>query len=104
MKIDDFEKRFNEIVSNPDKGIASAPDFLNEVKGDYASAEALAAKVTELEGKVKDLQESNIKLYLATTSPVETEEEELDETDGEEYIDSVKWVSTLPDNNHTLHF
>lgn len=89
MKIEDFEKRFNNIISNPDKGVSEAPDFLAEVRGDYESAVALGEKVQELEARVKDLQESNIKLYLATTGEVEDEADEVTEDDGEEFIDEV---------------
>lgn len=89
MKFEDFKTRFNEIIGDPDKGIASAPDFLSEVEADYATAVATADKVAELEQRVKDLQETNIKLYLAQTGAPDTESDELDETDGEDYIDSV---------------
>lgn len=89
MKIEDFETRFNDIISNPDTGLANAPDFLEEVRGDYASAVALGEKVAELEARVKDLQESNVKLYLATTGGVVDEDDTPDETDGEAYIDAV---------------
>lgn len=89
MKIEDFEKRFNELLSNPDKGIAEAPDFLAEVRGDYETATSLGEKVAELESRVKDLQESNIKLYLATTGEAEDEADEVTEDDGEAYIDEV---------------
>lgn len=89
MKIEDFETRFNEIISNPDTGLANAPDFLEEVRGDYASAVSLGEKVAELEARVKDLQEANVKLYLATTGGVVDEDEPIDESDGDAYIEAV---------------
>lgn len=88
MKIEDFKSRFNSIVSNPDTGIADASDFLTEVEADYTNATNLAEKVEELEARVKDLQETNIKLYLAQTGASEEENDEPDETDGEAYIDN----------------
>ena len=88
MKIEDFKTRFNSIVSNPDTGIADASDFLTEVEADYTNATNLAEKVEELEARVKDLQETNIKLYLAQTGAGEEENDEPDETDGEAYIDN----------------
>lgn len=88
MKIEDFKKRFNSIIENPDTGVADAPTFLEEVEADYTSAGALAEKVTELESRVKDLQEANIKLYLAQTGTA-PEEDDIDEEDGEAYIDTV---------------
>lgn len=88
MKIEDFKSRFNSIVSNPDTGIADASDFLTEVEADYTNATNLAEKVEELEARVKDLQETNIKLYLAQTGATEEEQDEPDETDGEAYIDN----------------
>lgn len=88
MKIDDFKKRFNSILENPDTGVADAPAFLEEVEADYTSAGVLAEKVTELENRVKDLQEANIKLYLAQTREA-PEEDDTDEEDGEAYIDTV---------------
>lgn len=88
MKIEDFKTRFNSIVSNPDTGIADASDFLTEVEADYTNATNLAEKVQELEARVKDLQETNIKLYLAQTGAGEEENDDPDETDGEAYIDN----------------
>ena len=88
MKIEDFKKRFNSIIENPDTGVADAPSFLEEVEADYTSAGALAEKVTELESRVKDLQEANIKLYLAQTGTA-PEEDDIAEDDGEAYIDNV---------------
>ena len=89
MKIEDFESRFNNIIQNPDTGLADAPEFLSEVRGDYESANALADKVKELETRVKDLQESNIKLYLAQTGSAPEETDAVDENDGDEYVNSV---------------
>lgn len=88
MTIEDFKKRFNSIIENPDTGVADAPTFLEEVEADYTSAGSLAEKVTELEARVKGLQEANIKLYLAQTGTA-PEEDDIDEDDGEAYIDNV---------------
>lgn len=89
MKIEEFEEKFNNIIKNPDSGISDAPEFLEQVRADYETSRNLGEKVSELEGRVKDLQEANIKLYLATTGEIEEEEDDLTEDDGEEYIDAV---------------
>lgn len=88
MKIDEFEKRFNAIIENPDTGIADAGAFLDDVRADYTGAETAVQKIEELEAKIKELQESNIKLYLAQTSTA-PEEDDIDEDDGEAFIDNV---------------
>lgn len=87
MKISDFEARFKAFLETPDTSVADAPAFLEEVRKDYTSMEAMANHTAELEAKVKDLQEANVKLFLATTS--EAGEEEPEEKTGDDFIDEV---------------
>lgn len=89
MKYEELETRYNAIMKSPDTALTEAVSLLSDIKADYQSAEALAEKIATQENKIKELQDANIKLYLAQTGSAEPEPEDaLDETDGETFVDN----------------
>lgn len=70
--------------------------MLNSVKEDLAERDALKSVQAEQEAKIKDLRESNIKLFLSQTGKAEqdgdeeTEEEKIDQMSLDEYLAYIK--------------
>lgn len=70
--------------------------MLDSVKEDLAERDALKEVQAEQEAKIKDLQDTNIKLFLSQTGKAEqdgdeeTEEEKIDQMSLDEYLAYIK--------------
>lgn len=80
MKFEDIESALAELLKNPDTAQAGAKDFLEKLKPDYDSLESLTKKSEEDDKRIRDLQDTNQKLFLATTSSdTSTQEQEQED-------------------------
>ena len=94
MKYEDYEGIAQKLTTE------NAPELmkmtLDSVKEDLAERDALMSVKAEQEAKIKDLQDTNIKLFLSQTGKAEqdedteTEEEKIDKMDLKEYLDYIK--------------
>ena len=94
MKYEDYEGIAQKLTTE------NAPEvmkmMLDSVKEDLAERDALMTVKAEQEAKIKDLQDTNIKLFLSQTGKAEqdedteTEEEKIDKMDLKEYLDYIK--------------
>lgn len=94
MKYEDYEGIAQKLTAE------NAPEvmkmMLDSVKEDLAERDALMSVKAEQEAKIKDLQDTNIKLFLSQTGKAEqdedneTEEEKIDKMDLKEYLDYIK--------------
>lgn len=94
MKYEDYEGIAQKLTTE------NAPEvmktMLDAVKSDLAERDALMSVKAEQEAKIKDLQDTNIKLFLSQTGKAEqdedteTEEEKIDKMDLKEYLDYIK--------------
>lgn len=94
MKYEDYEGIAQKLTTE------NAPEvmktMLDAVKADLAERDALMSVKAEQEAKIKDLQDTNIKLFLSQTGKAEqdedteTEEEKIDKMDLKEYLDYIK--------------
>ena len=94
MKYEDYEGIAQKLTTD------NAPEvmkmMLDSVKEDLAERDALMSVKAEQEAKIKDLQDTNIKLFLSQTGKAEqdedteTEEEKIDKMDLKEYLDYIK--------------
>lgn len=94
MKYEDYEGIAQKLTTE------NAPEvmkmMLDSVKEDLAERDALMSVKAEQEAKIKDLQDTNIKLFLSRTGKAEqdedteTEEEKIDKMDLKEYLDYIK--------------
>lgn len=76
MKYENYEQKLTELVkSNPDSAVA-VQDILAELKTDSETFASLEASVAEKDGKIRDLQDSNLKLFLRQTGEPNQEPEE----------------------------
>lgn len=70
--------------------------MLDSVKEDLAERDALKTVQAEQEAKIKDLQDTNIKLFLSQTGKAEqdgdteTEEEKIEQMSLDEYLSYIK--------------
>lgn len=53
-------------------------DVLKNVQTDFSTVDNLNVQISEQEKKIRDLQDTNQKLFLSQTSPIKQEEEEKD--------------------------
>lgn len=94
MKYEDYEGIAQKLTTE------NAPEvmkmMLDSVKEDLAERDALMSVKAEQEAKIKDLQDTNIKLFLSQTGKAtqdedtETEEEKIGKMDLKEYLDYIK--------------
>ncbi len=75
MGFDGFKDRFNKVIENGDD-LTAAKELLSDMETEYREAEEALSKVDEQEAKIRDLQDTNMKLYLAQTAEPEDEPEE----------------------------
>lgn len=94
MKYEDYESIAQKLTTE------NAPEvmkmMLDSVKEDLAERDALMSVKAEQEAKIKDLQDTNIKLFLSQAGKAEqdedteTEEEKIDKMNLKEYLDYIK--------------
>ena len=90
MKYEEFEARLTKMLETPDTALAALPEFLKEVKTDYEGIVSLTNKSSEQEKRIRDLQDTNMKLFLMQTSAPkkEGEMEDDDDLEGQDAIDA----------------
>lgn len=90
MKFEDYETLCNGIIANPDKAPVAISGMLNEIKKDLASLDSLTAALEDSEKRIRDLQDTNTKLFLAQTAKdsQEPEDETWEQKQGDEALDA----------------
>lgn len=79
MTIDEVKTRVTDLVSNPDKAAENAVGLLSDLEADYTNLSSMTEKVADQEARIKDLQDTNQKLFLSVTKqPAEDSEEKED--------------------------
>lgn len=77
MKIDEYKSLISEL-SETENMTDVLQKILDAITEDTARLESLETTNNELNEKIRELQDTNMKLFLAQTKPSEEEEEELD--------------------------
>ena len=77
MKYEEYESKINSVLSNPDTALANISPILDEIKKDTTALEEAMHENESLSARIRDLQDTNMKLFLAQTG--EAAEEEADE-------------------------
>ena len=78
MKYEEYEQRINNALANADKAPTEFVNILSELRTDLTAKDTLETEKAELETRVRDLQDTNMKLYLSVTG-TSTEDDEDDE-------------------------
>ena len=85
MTIDEYKARIDGLLTNPDTALAEVAGVYEELETDLTTLESVTAEVEELRERVKNLQETNVKLYLSQGEPEEDPEDDPeDERDEDE--------------------
>lgn len=69
MKIEDYEKLSSSLTAENAPSVMQ--DMMKSIREDLTERDALAEKVASLDSKNRELQDTNIKLFLSQTSKVE---------------------------------
>ena len=85
MKAEDYKNLITEMVSHPDNAAETATKLIDMVKEDSEIFESLTNKVSSQDQKIRDLQDSNTKLFLSVTG------QSCDNDDDEEFFDSMSF-------------
>lgn len=88
MTYEEYEKRINGALANADTAPTEFVSILSELQTDLTAKDNLEAEKAQLETRVRDLQDTNMKLYLSVTggSP---EEEEDEPAEGADVVDEL---------------
>lgn len=87
MKYEEYEAKINNLVKNPDSAATAALDLLKDLKADSETFASLEASVAEKDGRIKDLQDTNMKLFLRQTGG--TDDQEPEEKTPDEMLDEL---------------
>lgn len=79
MTFKEVEEGLAELLKNPDTAQAGVKDFLEKIKPDYDTMESLSTKSKEDDKRIRDLQDTNQKLFLSVTGENSSDEEQENE-------------------------
>lgn len=89
MTYEEYEKRINGALANPDTAPTEFVNILSDLKTDLTAKDTLETEKTELETRVRDLQDTNMKLYLSVTGTSDEDEEEDEPAEGTAVVDEL---------------
>lgn len=84
MKYEEYEALINDGLKNPDKAPAVFKQVLESLKADTTTLGTQSEKIIAQDARIRDLQDTNMKLFLSQTSQ---KMEEKEEKTAEEEID-----------------
>ena len=89
MKFEEVKAKLTEVCKEPDSALVNITPVLEEIAKDYAAMESFKELNAKQEAKIRNLQDTNMKLFLAQTGQKEEDkEEEDDELVGQEATDA----------------
>lgn len=88
MTYEEVNKKITGLVNSPDTAQADALELLKEIEADYTTMDTLRTRAEEDAVKIRTLQDTNARLFLGQTSKPQDDKPELDESDGEAFIDN----------------
>ena len=78
MKYAEYKEKIDGLLTNPDTALAGIDEVYESLEADLTTRDSLADENETLKNKVKELQETNIKLYMSQGG------DNTEETDGKE--------------------
>ena len=87
MTVDEYKDKINGLVSNPDTAATEALSLIDEITKDLGELGAAKTSVSELQAKVADLQDTNMKLYMNIAGGSSYDEPEDEPAEGPAVID-----------------
>ena len=87
MTVDEYKDKINGLVSNPDTAATEALSLIDEITKDIGELGAAKTSVSELQAKVADLQDTNMKLYMNIAGGPSDDDQEDEPAEGPAVID-----------------
>lgn len=89
MTYEEYEQRINNALANADTAPTEFVSILSELKTDLTAKDTLETEKSELETRVRDLQDTNMKLYLSVTGNSDEDEDEDEPAEGTGVVDEL---------------
>ena len=89
MTYEQYEERINNALANTDTAPTEFVSILSELKTDLTAKDTLETEKTELETRVRDLQDTNMKLYLSVTGNSDEEDDDDEPAEGTAVVDEL---------------
>lgn len=93
MTYEEYTDKINTVLSNPDTALAEIAPVLESLKTDLSELDAAKSEIEQLNNRVSDLQETNIKLFLSQSAGEgegDDDEEDEDEKEVEAFFEELK--------------
>lgn len=88
MTYKEYETALNGIVQNPDTAPTAVQSLLQEIKTDTEALATAINGISERDARIRDLQDTNIKLFMSQSSAPENDPEPEPEMTFEELLKS----------------
>lgn len=92
MKYDEYKMGFDKILANPDTALTEISPLLEALKTDLDTLESVQGEVEALNGRIRDLQDTNIKLFLSQGGTGKDDADEISEEEKavEDYFNQLR--------------
>lgn len=88
MTYQEYETALNGIVQNPDTAPTAVQSLLQEIKKDTDALATAINGISERDARIRDLQDTNIKLFMSQSGAPENDPEPEPEMTFEELLKS----------------
>ena len=88
MKIDEYKTKIDGLLTNPDTALAGIGEVYDALTEDLTTRDSLADENEQLKQTVKELRETNIKLYMQGTS--DNKSETIEDSEDNEDTEAVE--------------
>ena len=92
MKSEDYKNLITEMVSHPDNAAETATKLIDLVKEDSEIFETLTNKLSSQDKKIRDLQDTNTKLFLSVTGQSDDDDDDEDSFDNMSFDEFAKGI------------
>lgn len=89
MTYEQYEQRINSALANADTAPTEFVNILSELRTDLTAKDTLETEKAELETRVRDLQDTNMKLYLSVTGTSTEDDEDDEPAEGTAVVDEL---------------
>ena len=89
MTYEQYEERINNALANADTAPTEFVSILSELRTDLTAKDTLETEKSELETRVRDLQDTNMKLYLSVTGNSDEDEDDDEPAEGTGVVDEL---------------
>lgn len=103
MTFEEYRGMIDKIISDPDSAAATAEEILKELEKDTTSLDTLEQMHEENEKRIKELQETNLKLFMSRggAGAEEPPEDEEPTAPGKE---RAEWIASHLDSGHKSYY